>query len=101
MMRLPARQAGERRGGRFGALGTAGMMLLPVLCCAAPFLLAGGALAGLGGVLLSPWLLAPAAVLLAGGLAWRLRRRSTGSGDSCCPPASRTGRHNHDLLRKP
>ncbi|AVV45429.1 mercury transporter [Streptomyces sp. SID9913] len=100
-MTRPPTQPGERRGGLLGTLGMVGVVLLPVLCCAGPVLLAGGALAGLGGALVSPWLLAPAAVLLAGGLLWWLRRRPTGSGDSCCPLPARTDQHDRDLLRKP
>lgn len=100
-MTRPPTQPGERRGGLLGALAMVGVVLLPVLCCAGPVLLAGGALAGLRGVLVSPWLMAPAAVLLVGGLLWWLRRRSTGSGGSCCPPPARTDQQDRDLLRKP
>jgi len=99
-MTPPPTQTPERRGGLLGTLGMVGVMLLPIICCAGPVLLASGALAGLGGVLVSPWLLAPAAILLAGALAWWMRRRSTAGGDSCCPPATRTDQHDRDLLRK-
>ncbi|MCP3818842.1 mercury transporter [Streptomyces sp. A3M-1-3] len=100
-MTRPPAQPGDRRGGLLGTVGMVGVVLLPIICCAGPVLLAGGALAGLGGVLGSPWLLVPAAVLPAGALAWWLRRRSSAGGDSCCPPATRTDQHDRDLLRKP
>ncbi|MFF9143130.1 mercury transporter [Streptomyces albogriseolus] len=99
-MTPPPTQPAGRRSGLLGTLAVAGVALLPIICCAGPVLLASGALASLGGVLVSPWLLAPAAVLLAGGLAWWLRRRPTGDGDACCPPATRTDQHEGDLLRK-
>ncbi|GGK28516.1 hypothetical protein GCM10011583_70630 [Streptomyces camponoticapitis] len=86
-MTRPPEQSGSGR----GLLAAIGLILLPVICCAGPALLASGILAGVGGAVVSPWLLAPAAVLIAAGLLWRVRR---------CPPDTRTGQPERDLLRK-
>jgi len=62
----------------------AGLVLLPVLCCAAgPTLLAAGALGVLGSWLSSPWLLGSAALLVLAVLAWRLR--GPRHPDGACP----------------
>ena len=80
MTRVPA----DREGGLLGIMAMIGVVALPILCCAGPALVAGGALAGLGGALRSPWLLLPALVLLAGGVAlWMRGRRDV---TACCPP---------------
>lgn len=72
-----------------GTLATIGIVVLPVLCCGLPLLIASGALGGLGAVLGNPWVIG-AAVALAVGTVAVLARRSGGparSGDSaCCPP---------------
>lgn len=54
-------------------LATAGLLLLPVLCCGLPLLIAGGAPGGLGAVLGNPWIIAAAAVVV-GVVAFRMRR---------------------------
>lgn len=59
----------EREGGLLSLFAMLGVVALPILCCAGPALVAGGALAGLGGAVSSPWLLLPALVLLTGGVA--------------------------------
>lgn len=69
-------------------LGIGALVTLPVLCCAAPALLAAGALGGLGSWLVNRWLIG-AAVL--GGLAvlgWGLRQRASAAAkaDCCGPP---------------
>jgi hypothetical protein len=53
-----------------GIFGTLGVALLAVLCCAAPALLAGGALSGIGGALRNPWLITIGAVLVVGALSY-------------------------------
>lgn len=57
---------------------TAGLVLLPILCCTLPLLIAAGALGAVGAVLCEPWVIA-AAVLLPVGVVGRrlLRRRRT------------------------
>lgn len=69
-------------------LATIGLILVPVLCCGLPVLIAAGALAGVGSVLGNPWLIGAAVALLAGVVAWRIRRH-TGTAtppDGCCAP---------------
>ncbi len=69
-------------------LGIGTLVTLPVLCCAAPVLLAAGALGALGSWLVNPWLIGAA---LFGGLAalgWALRQRAAAAAkaDCCSPP---------------
>ena len=80
-----------RTGGAF-ALGT-GAVLLMVICCAGPALLATGVaasvLAAIGAWVSNPWVIA-VAVALPGTVTTvvirrTLRRRAEG-GDNCCPP---------------
>lgn len=84
----------EREGGLLSLFAMLGVVALPILCCAGPALVAGGALAGLGGAVSSPWLLLPALVLLTGGVALLIRRRVRQDGTSCCPPS--VGSDLHD-----
>lgn len=73
-------------------LATAGIILLPVLCCGLPLLIAAGALsvAGtlgvIGSVLGNPWVIVVAVVLVTGLVGWVLRRRRTAAAkkDACC-----------------
>lgn len=50
--------------GKRAALTTGALVLLPVLCCGLPLLIAAGALAGLGSVLGNPWVIGATVVLL-------------------------------------
>jgi hypothetical protein len=81
--------------GKRTALAAAGFLLLPILCCGLPLLIAAGALGAVGSVLGNPWVIAAAVALLIGLLPWRLRRRPPSSGGSsgsaCCPPEPPTG----------
>lgn len=76
--------------GQRTALVTGALLLLPVLCCGLPLLIAGGALAGLGTVLGNPWMIGAAIALLVGIVVWRIRRRAGAAtrseGDECCAP---------------
>jgi hypothetical protein len=71
----------EPGSGRLPTPAAVGLVLLPVLCCALPMLIAAGGLGVLGAVLRNPWVVG-AAVLLGIGLVgrWSARRR----GDDCC-----------------
>lgn len=67
-----------------GVLATFGVGVLLVLCCAAPALIAAGALGALGAWLRNPWMIgaALAAVLVVAWQVWtRHRRRHTSSGE--------------------
>ncbi|WP_276068271.1 hypothetical protein [Mycolicibacterium gadium] len=57
-----------------GILGLVGIGVLPLLCCAGPALIAGGALGALGGVLGNPWLIGATAVLVIAAVGYALRR---------------------------
>ncbi|MEU4360359.1 hypothetical protein [Promicromonospora sp. NPDC023987] len=82
------------------ALVAAGAVLLAVVCCAGPVLLAAGALGALGAWLANPWMIGAGITVLMGAVAWTMQRRSrnragTGTGSSsadCCDP---------DQLRRP
>jgi hypothetical protein len=71
---------GPSSAGIFRMLGVA---LLAVLCCAAPALLAGGALSGIGTALRNPWLITIGAALLVGAFSYGTVRSSVPAG----PPA--------------
>lgn len=83
------------RGDTRSALGTAALLLVPVLCCAGPALLGAtaltAALGAIGAWLLSPWLLGAASLLTLTVLGWRLRPRpnsaeaNSSTGPACCP----------------
>jgi hypothetical protein len=79
--------------GKRTALAAAGFLLLPVLCCGLPLLIAAGALGAVGSVLGNPWVIAAAVVVILAAVAWFARRRTGGTrdratrDDSCCPPA--------------
>ncbi|WP_264961115.1 hypothetical protein [Mycobacterium kiyosense] len=68
------------------ALGLVGVGALLVVCCAAPLLVAGGALGVLGGAFGNPWLIAAAAVVVLAAVGYTLRRRGRGEPPGCCPP---------------
>lgn len=75
---------------RSSSLRSATIILLPILCCGLPLLIAGGALGGIGAVIGNPWVIGAAAALVVGVVATRVRRRGGGSAraadDSCCSP---------------
>ncbi len=91
--RIPA----EREGGLLSVFAMLGFVALPILCCAGPALVAGGALTGLGGAVSSPWLLLPALVLLSGGVALLMRRRVRQDDTSCCPPPAGSDLHDKSV----
>jgi hypothetical protein len=62
--------------GGHSALATIGVLLLPVLCCGLPLLIAVGALGGVGSVLGNPWMIAAAVLLALAVVAWRVRHRA-------------------------
>ncbi|MHB1172835.1 MAG: hypothetical protein ACYCZY_10165 [Lacisediminihabitans sp.] len=65
-------------------LATVGILLLPVLCCGLPLLIAAGAFGALGAVLGSPWVIAVAVVLVAGLVGCEYHAPSAGqAGDGC------------------
>lgn len=78
-----------------GILATLGAVVVAVLCCAGPALLAGGALSGIGGVLRNPWLIGVGALILAAAVIYTLRQRAARRRDSdaCCPPPPRYPEH--------
>ncbi|SFB62788.1 hypothetical protein SAMN05216266_13163 [Amycolatopsis marina] len=81
--------------GQRTARATGAVVLLSVLCCGLPLLIAGGALAGLGSALGNPWVIGAGVALLVGVLVWRLRRHtdtSTPSGDPGCRPPQQPAR---------
>lgn len=80
-MSMPPDKDGPRT-----ALTTIGVVLLPVLCCGLPVLIAAGALGATGSVLGSPWLIGGAVAVLLGVVMWRVRRASGSGDDACCPP---------------
>jgi mercuric ion transport protein len=55
-----------------------GAVLLAVVCCALPAMIAAGALSALGAWLANPWLLGTTGLLLLAGLAVAWRRRHPG-----------------------
>ncbi|MGH3570222.1 MAG: hypothetical protein ACRDUW_00045 [Pseudonocardiaceae bacterium] len=87
--RPPTSQSGQGGWTAMGATATAvGATALAVLCCAAPALIAAGALGALGAVLLHPVLLTAAGIVLAAAVTWRIVRRghTTRRDDPGCPP---------------
>lgn len=70
------------------ALAVGGIVLLHLLCCGLPLLIAAGALGAAGSALGNPWVIAAAAALAASALIWTLRRRrrqgAPGETEDCC-----------------
>lgn len=86
-------------------LAVVGFVLLHVLCCGLPLLIAAGALGAAGSFLGNPWVIL-AAVALAGAVLLRaLRRRRpsvSGEKDDCCAPAAASGQdRNPDRTTQP
>ena len=75
-----------RPGGRGAALGV-GAVVLAVICCAGPILVAAGALGVLGGVLHNPLVLIAAAAVLTAGVLLTLRRAGAACNVPTVPPA--------------
>ncbi|MGH3863794.1 hypothetical protein [Actinokineospora sp.] len=75
-------------GNRTHLLTTAGLVVLPIICCALPVLIATGALAAAGSALGDPWVIGAAAVALLVLVAYRVRGRQPTSADdsACCQP---------------
>lgn len=98
----PPRSPNPQRGETRSALGTAALLLVPVLCCAGPALLGAtaltAALGAIGAWLLSPWLLGAAGLVALAVLGWRLRTRpnateaNSSTGAACGPPEHRPTR---------
>ncbi len=64
----------------------AGVLLIPVLCCGLPLLVAAGGLGVAGGILGQAWLIGLAALLAIGAVGWAVRRRTNVTESSCgCP----------------
>lgn len=86
---MPATQQ-ERSGqnGDRGWLPTFGLLLLPILCCGLPVLIATGGLGVIGSVLRNPYVVGVALLLLVGLVAWAIHRRVAGRARDCAPKAS-------------
>ncbi|MBT2419383.1 hypothetical protein J7F01_32945 [Streptomyces sp. ISL-22] len=82
----PPHQRDPDRSGSGMAVAGIGAALLMIVCCAAPALIAAGAVAGIGAWISSPWVIAAAVLLAAAAVTVIVRRRTRG--DSCCPPES-------------
>lgn len=93
----------QKSSGTGKAVAGIGAALLMIACCAAPALIAAGALAGIGGFLGNPWVIAIAVFFLATAVTALVRRRRSGR-DACCPPTepkNSTGRdHPHTSANK-
>ncbi|MFJ2582884.1 hypothetical protein [Kitasatospora aureofaciens] len=84
-MPTPSRRSPDGPGP--GAVGAGiGLVLLMVLCCAGPALIASGALAGIGAWLGSPWVIAAAVLPALGAVALAVRRARHRA--ACCRPTS-------------
>lgn len=76
----------------FTHLAVGGFVILHVLCCGLPLLIAAGVLGGVGSASLAAgyeWWVAGAGVLAVGLVIWFIRRRRAdtgGDGTDCCPP---------------
>jgi membrane protein implicated in regulation of membrane protease activity len=82
--------------GKRTALAAAGFLLVPVLCCGLPLLIAAGALGAVGSILGNPWVIAAVVVVILAAVAWFARRRTSATRDRatqddwCCPPPTRS-----------
>ncbi len=80
-------------------LGIGALVTLPVLCCAAPALLAAGALGALGSWLVNPWLIGAAVIGLLAVLGWvRQRTTAAAQADRCGPRAAPTASGTPPLI---
>jgi hypothetical protein len=81
-----SREPGDR--GDRSWVAALGLMLLPILCCALPLLIAAGGLGVIGSVLRNPLVIGAAVLILVGLVGWAVRRRAAGSADACAPKTS-------------
>ncbi|GEO96426.1 hypothetical protein [Kocuria turfanensis] len=88
-------------------LAVGGFVILHVLCCGLPLLIAAGVLSGVGGVGLAAgnvWWAAGAGLLAVGLVVWFIRRRRAGTGGDgadCCAPDRHPlprGEHGQEAL---
>lgn len=79
-------------------LATIGLLMIPALCCALPFLVGAGAVGLLGGLSTAAdnlWVTAAAIIIPVVGIVWLLVRRSRrtkASADCCTPQGSSAAR---------
>lgn len=73
-----------------------GLLLLPVLCCALPLLIAAGAVGAVGSMLGNPWVIGAAALLLLVAMVWSARRRGGATRDDSCRSPVPPDRHRSD-----
>ncbi|WP_157183180.1 hypothetical protein [Sciscionella marina] len=86
------RDTPERKSDQASGWWAAGALGLLVLCCAAPALLAAGALGAVGAWLGNPWVIGSAVLALVAvvALVWQRHHRRQDSADPhCCPPRQR------------
>jgi mercuric ion transport protein len=76
-------------GAALGVSAVVGVVLV-VVCCAGPVLLAGGLLAVIGRFAASPWMIGAGVALGVGGLVTVLAHRGRGR-TACCDPPAETG----------
>lgn len=81
------------------AVAGVGAALLMIVCCAAPALIAAGALAGLGAWISSPWVISAAALLAVVAVTLVVRRRKHRA--ACCPPPSSPTPEHRDRTAGP
>lgn len=79
-------------------LGIGALITLPVLCCAAPALLAAGALGASGFWLVNPWLIGVAVLAALSVLGWGMRQRATVAKADCCGPHEPTPSGTQPLI---
>lgn len=74
------------RSGSGTAVAGLGAVLMVIICCAGPTLLAASALGALGNLISSPWAIAAAAAVLAAIITATVRHHTRRN--SCCPPTT-------------
>jgi hypothetical protein len=78
-----------------------GFVVLHVLCCGLPLLLAAGLVTGVGGLLRNPVVLGVGVALLGAALLPALRRARAERDDDCCRPATRPETSTRDASSSP